>query len=103
MKHTVPHDLDFDTARRVTEKAFAAYEARFPEYKPVMTWVTDQRAETSFTVKGVTLKGTFELVPHGIDMDLDVPFLLRPFKGKAIAVIEEEVRAWVGKAKRGEL
>ena len=38
-----------------------------------------------------------------IEMDLDVPFVLRPFKGKAMGVIEEEIKKWIAKAKAGEL
>jgi hypothetical protein len=32
-------------------------------------------------------------------MDLDVPFLLRPFQGKAISVIEGEIKEWLAKEK----
>ncbi|HSN98904.1 MAG TPA: polyhydroxyalkanoic acid system family protein [Candidatus Nanopelagicales bacterium] len=103
MKHVVPHDLDQDTARRVTDKAFSAYKDRFAEYNPTLQWVNDQRAEVGFSAKGISLKGAFELKPGQIEMDLDVPFLLRPFKGKAISVIDEEIKRWIGKAKAGEL
>ena len=37
------------------------------------------------------------------ELELDVPLLLRPFRAKAIEVLEQEVRAWIEKAKRGEL
>jgi hypothetical protein len=36
-------------------------------------------------------------------MSLDVPFLLRPFKGKALGVIEEEIRRWVAKGEAGDI
>ena len=36
-------------------------------------------------------------------MELDVPFLLKPFKGKALGVIEEEIKKWMAKAEAGEL
>ena len=35
--------------------------------------------------------------------ELDVPFLLRPFKKKAIDVIEQEIKKWVKKAENGEV
>ena len=38
-----------------------------------------------------------------IDMDLDVPFLLRPFKDKALGAVDQEITAWIDKAKRGEI
>jgi len=103
MKHAVTHDLDHETARRVTEHAFSSYKDRFTEYKPTMQWVSDRRADVGFTVKGMSLKGAFELSPGEIGLELDVPLLLRPFKGVAIKVIEDEIRKWVGKAKAGEL
>ena len=36
-------------------------------------------------------------------VDLDVPFLLRVFKGKAMDVIDREVKKWVEKARNGEI
>lgn len=103
MKHSVPHDLDVPTLRRVAERALAAYQERFAKYNPVAVWRDATHAEVSFNVKGVSLKGELELLPKAIEMDLDVPFLLRPFKSQALGVIEEEINKWIGKAKAGEL
>ena len=61
------------------------------------------RAEISFNVKGMSLSGTLEVQPKAIEMDLDVPFLLKPFKGTAISVIEEEIKSWLAKEKAGQL
>lgn len=103
MKHVVVHDLDAETAKKVAQAAFDSYKARFAEYKPTVAWANDKRADISFNVKGVTLKGGVDVNPSSFDLDLDVPFLLKPFKGKAISVIEEEIRKWIGKAKAGEV
>ena len=103
MKHSVPHDLSPELAKTAANKAFAVYAARFAEYRPVMRWLDAQRSETSFTVKGITLSGTIELAPRAILIDLDVPFLLRPFKAKAIDIIEREIRVWVDRAQAGQL
>ena len=51
----------------------------------------------------MSLKGVLEVGPSSIDMDLDVPFLLRPFKSTALGVIEEEIRKWIDKAKAGQI
>jgi hypothetical protein len=51
----------------------------------------------------MTLKGSLEVSPTSIDMDLDVPFLLKPFKGTAISVIEGEIKEWIKRAKAGEI
>jgi len=32
-------------------------------------------------------------------LDIDVPFLLRPFKSQALGVIEGEINEWIKKAK----
>jgi hypothetical protein len=103
MKHVIPHDLDLPTAKRVVDRAFDEYKARFPEYKPSLTWVSDRRAEVSFNAKGIKLHGSMELEPNAIALELDVPFLFRPFQKVALEVIEREVRAWVAKARAGEL
>ena len=103
MKHVVPHGLGFDKAKKVADAAFEAYRARFPQYKPTAKWVNDRRAEITFSVKGLTLDGALEVDEKNIEMDLDVPFILKPFKGKAISVIEEEIQNWIKKAKAGEI
>lgn len=103
MKHIVPHDLDPASAKRALQAAIDAYGRRFAEFNPTATWKDDERAEISFNAKGVTLKGMLELTSRGIAMDLDVPFVFKFIQKKAIAVIEEEVKEWVAKAKAGEI
>lgn len=92
-----------EKAKKVANAAFDAYKARFPQYKPNAKWVKDNRAEITFSVKGISLEGALEVNDNDISMDLDVPFLLKPFKGKAIGVIEEEIKNWIQKAKAGEI
>jgi len=58
---------------------------------------------TLVNVKGVKLAGSLEVSEKDIALDLDVPFLLRPFKGQALKVIEEEIRTWIGKSKNGQI
>ena len=103
MKHAVPHDLGQDLAKKVAESAFASYAQKFAKYSPRADWVSPNRANISFSVKGMTLRGSLEVSAKSIDMDLDVPFLLTPFKGTAISVIEGEIREWIAKAKAGEI
>ena len=103
MKHAVPHDLGQDLAKKVAESAFASYAQKFAKYDPRSNWVTPTRANISFSVKSMTLNGSLEVSATTIEMDLDVPFLLRPFKGTAISVIEAEIREWIKKAKAGEI
>jgi hypothetical protein len=103
MKHAIAHDLDASLAKEAAVRAFEAYQRRFSNFNPTMHWEDDRKARIGFSVKGVKLAGSIDILPRAIELDLDVPFLFRPFKGKAIEVIEREVRNWLAKAKNGEL
>lgn len=103
MKHIVAHDIGRAEAKRVAEAAWNSYSNRFAGYSPSCHWESDNRANIGFNVKGVSLKGSLEVNERDIALDLDVPFLLRPFKGQALKVIEEEIRSWIGKSKAGQL
>jgi hypothetical protein len=103
MKHTVPHDLGRQQAKKVAEAAWNSYSARFANYSPTCRWESDSKANIGFSVKGVKLAGSLEVSDSDIALDLDVPFLLRPFKSKALEVIEEEIRGWIGKSKAGQI
>ena len=103
MKHVIKHTLTPELARKVTRKAFDAYAERFKEYNPEVDWKTEDRAEISFRAKGIRLQGTLELKPSAVELELEVPMLLRPFRGRAIGIIDEEIRGWIGKAEAGEL
>lgn len=102
-KHTVSHDLAPDVAKRVLEKALESYKERFPEYSPTSAWKGDSRVDVGFSVKGMKIDGRIDLVPGKIEMDLDVPFLLKPFKKQAIELVEAQIQKWIGKAKAGEI
>ncbi|MEZ4225570.1 MAG: polyhydroxyalkanoic acid system family protein [Polyangiaceae bacterium] len=103
MKHSVHHGLGKAKAKEVAIKAFDSYKERFAKYEPRATWVSDERADISFRAKGISLSGSLEVRESAIDMDLEVPFILKPFKNKALSVIEDEIKHWIGKASAGEL
>jgi hypothetical protein len=103
MKHAIKHDLERETARKALRKAFESYKERFAKYDPTADWVNDDKANIGFSAKGMKLDGTVELTDDAVLMELDVPFILKPFKGKALGIIEEEIQKWVQKAKEGEL
>jgi len=103
MKHAVPHDLGAERGKVVAEAAIASYVKRFEKYSAKATWAAPNRADIAFSVKGISLSGTLEVKASTFEMDLDVPFFLRPFKNSALAVIEEEIKSWVAKAKAGEI
>ena len=103
MKHVMKHDLSDELAKKVAQKAFDSYKASYANYNPTLTWRNDHHADASFSAKGMTLKGQIELAPGAISFDLEVPFMLRMFKGKAVEIMDRELRSWTEKAKRGEL
>ena len=103
MKHAIPHDLDQETLRTVVDKALRSYAADLSQYDPTVDWKNEQQVLIGFAVKGLSLKGRLDLKPTTVDVDLDVPFVLRPFKKKAIAVIEREFNTWLTRAKAGEI
>jgi len=103
MKHTIAHDLGRDQAKKVADAAWETYSARFADYSPTRQWVDERTAQIGFKAKGLSVKGNIEVNDRDIAVDLDVPFLLRPFKNTAIKVIEEEIRRWIQKSKAGEL
>jgi Putative polyhydroxyalkanoic acid system protein (PHA_gran_rgn) len=99
MKHSVPHDLGQERAKKVAESALASYAQKYANYNPTVTWTSANRAELSFKVKGMSLSGVVEVLDRSIDLDIDVPFLLRPFKAQALGVIDGEINEWIKKAK----
>ncbi len=103
MKHSVPHDLGVERAKKVTESAWASYSKKFSEYSPSLNWQSDTKAQIGFRAKGISLDGAIEIREKSIDLELEVPFLLKPFRGKAISVIEGEIQEWIGKAKAGAI
>ncbi|MBK8255247.1 MAG: polyhydroxyalkanoic acid system family protein [Polyangiaceae bacterium] len=103
MKHVINHHLDIPTAKKVIAHAFAEYQSRYSQYSPTFAWVNDRRADVGFNAKGIKLKGAMEVADKEITLDLDVPFLLKPFQKKALEVIEREVKVWIGKANAGPI
>jgi hypothetical protein len=103
MKHTVSHSLGKEKAQKVTRAAFDAYVAKFTEYGAKAHWTGDDRAEISFAVKGMSLKGLVAVAEREIAIDMEVPFFLKPFQKVAMTKIDEEIGKWIGKSERGEI
>jgi Putative polyhydroxyalkanoic acid system protein (PHA_gran_rgn) len=103
MKHEIAHDLDVAAAKNVADRAFEEYRGRFPKYEPTMSWVSDRRAEISFNAKGIRLNGAMLIAEKTITLELNAPFLFRPFQKIAIDIIEREVKAWIEKARTGTI
>jgi hypothetical protein len=102
-QHEILHDLDFDLAKLAAERAAEAYAKRFEEYDYKATWVSNSRVELGFTVMGKRLSGAMTVKAKKLELELEVPLMFRPFRGKALEIIEREARVWLEKAKKGEL
>jgi len=102
MKHQVPHDLDHATAKRAAVDAIEGYRQRFVKYSPTAVWVSDSQVNISFTAKGMTLRGNIVVNPQTFDIELDLPFLLRPFVKMAVPVIDQEIQKQIAAAKARE-
>jgi hypothetical protein len=103
MKHEMRHDLTPELAKKAAVKAFESYQERYGKYHPQLTWLDEQHAEVAFSAKGITLTGRAELKPRSLVFELDVPFVFKVFKKRAVSIIERELGIWVAKAKAGEL
>jgi hypothetical protein len=103
MKHRIAHNLPLPLAQKATRAALEAYRQQFPQFKPGGEWLDAGRAKVWFQTPAGRLDGAVNVVKDAVELELDVPFLLRPFKGQAISIIENEVNIWIEKARRGEL
>ncbi len=87
MKHVIEHGLDAATAhRKVTERAFAEYRARYPSYDPTLTWKSDRAARGRAQRQGSKARRRGQRLRDGaIDVELEVPLLLRVFQKRALS------------------
>jgi len=103
MKKTIPTALNRERSKVVIGKAMEAYSARFAEYNPRFAWVSDDRAEFGFNAKGFTLTGTMVIYDQKVDVEMEVPFLFRVFEGRAMDVIQDQMKIWIDKENKGEI
>jgi hypothetical protein len=103
MEHRIEHDLSPEPARKAVKGAVESYSEKLSQYSPTVAWQGEDRVDVGFKAKGLSLSGTLKLVPNAVLVDMDVPFLLRPFKKTALDVIETQVKEWVRKAHAGEV
>lgn len=95
IRHEIAHRLEPSAVAARVNDAFTYYQERFGKYEPTLQWMTPERAELSFKARGLKLNGTLSIKPEGLVVEMDVPLLLRPFRGKAVEVIEREAARWL--------
>jgi hypothetical protein len=103
MKHIINHSLGQELARKTISAAWNEYQWRFSKYNPILNWNSENLAAVGFNAKGLRFNGTFEIKSDRIEVELDVPLIMRPFKGLALGAVEREVERWISKAKTGQI
>jgi hypothetical protein len=99
LKHVVAHDLSEALAKSTVERALTSYRQKYPHASMDLDWVDDRTASVKIGAKGFDVKGTLSISPREIVFDIPVPLLLRPLQGKAMAVLDREVNAWIRRAR----
>ena len=90
-------------ACKVARAAFDSYVKRFSDFNATASWSAEDKAKIAFSIKGASIKGDVDVTDTNINIDLEVPFLLRPFKDMAMGKVKGEIDEWIAKAKRGEI
>jgi hypothetical protein len=103
MQHAIKHGLTHDQAKAAARSALEQYSQKLAKYAPQIDWQGDSKLKIGFTAKGVHIEGALSIEPDRFVVDVDIPFLLRPFKSKAIEKVEAEAQTWIAKAKAGQL
>lgn len=92
-----------ELARQAAQAALLHYQSRFPNAHISPQWRGFDEAVVGLTLRGFQLKPRICLRPGAIDVELDIPFLARPFEARARLRIERELALWLDRARRGEL
>jgi hypothetical protein len=104
MEHIIKHDLSPELAKKAADKAAEHYTKKWEKYDAKSTWVSDDKAEITFRVKGVNVAATVEMQDGQAVIEMQkVPLLLRPFKNMALDVVQRTIEKWMIRAKNGEL
>jgi hypothetical protein len=95
VKHVVQHPLNKTDAKRAVEAAWSSYSQRLTKYDPRLQWLDENQARVDFKMRGIHFQGSFRIADRSLELELDVPLLLRPFVKPATLVIDHEVAKWV--------
>ena len=104
MRKDFPHNIGLPTAKTILQAAHKAYAEEYKAYKPTIAWKDDTHAEVIFQIGSSKLRATFVLTPTHYQIEMvNVPMLFQPFVPKALAIIENELKIWLAKAKAGQI
>jgi hypothetical protein len=94
-RQVIETGVSADDAVPLLERAMASYRERFATYEPSFAWTGKHEGRFGFRALGADVDGKIALTDGACEVTLDVPWRLKPFRKKALEVIEREVRHWI--------
>ena len=98
MKHSVQHPLEPAKARELLDRALDTYRAHYAEHSVETCWVDDDTATVDFEVTGKKVGASSKVCSDSYDIDLKLPWMLRPFKRRIAQSFETELQRWIAHA-----
>jgi hypothetical protein len=90
---SVPHGGDEARAKRIALSLMEENRARMAKYHPEIRLTRPDLAEFSFHAVGRIFTGSVQITATSIELDIAVPFALRPFAAVFIERARSEISA----------
>ena len=98
MKHSVDHPLETEKAKEVLDRALDTYREHYVENSVATSWVDERTATVDFQVTGKKIAGSITVCESCYDIDLKLPWMLRPFKKRIAQSLDSELQRWIERA-----
>lgn len=98
MKHSVDHPLEPAKAREVLDRALHTYREHYAENSIETVWLDERTASVDFHVTGKRVAGSITICDDCYDIDLDLPWIFRPFKKRIAQSLDSELKRWIAHA-----
>lgn len=95
MRHSVRHTLGPARARDLLDRALGTYRDHYAEYEVRTDWADAETAEVDFTITGRKIGGQIRVCEDCYDIEVDVPWIFRPFRRRIVATVDREFRRWL--------
>ena len=94
MKHQVRHELEPESAKELIESLVETYKQHYSEIPVSSSWATQDRMVFDVKVRGRRVEGEIVVCVDSYDFAVDLPWALRPFKGRITSLLDREVARW---------
>jgi hypothetical protein len=98
MRHSVHHELEPARAKAMLDRALDTYRAHYAEHGVETAWIDERTAEIGFELTGSKVDGRITVCEDCFDIDLDLPWILRPFSRRIAHSFEQELQRWMAQA-----